>query len=143
MRHFHQLIGRLVFSITCLSVGVPAAAATTDIRWLPVTGAHGLTVKMPHIDNDVLALRLTELQTRLELDKHSLSERVEQTRMKGKDTVLAAVLPGGLIYAAYKKTSHQRAVKQYERVETQLAEIDQDMASFPVTNSPLAMAQVR
>lgn len=141
MRHFNQLIGRLVFSITCISVGVPAAATTADIHWLPQTDAQGMTVNMPHIDSEVLVMRLAELQSRLKLDKLSLNKQVEQTRMKGKDTVLAALLPGGLIYAAYKKTSHSRAVKQYEQVETQLAEIDEDMLAFKTDNSTIVIAR--
>jgi hypothetical protein len=143
MPHFNRLIGRLLLSISCIGFAVPAAASTTDIRWLPETDAQGLTVNMPRIDNDVLATRLAELQARLKQDKVSLSKQVEQTRMKGKDTVLAAVLPGGLIYAAYKKTVHSRAVKQYKLVETQLAVIDQDIASFKADNGPIVIAHAQ
>lgn len=140
MPHFNRLIGRLLLSISCIGLAIPAVAAT-DIRWLPETGAQGLTVNMPRIENDVLVVRLAELQTSLKQDMVSLGEQVEQTRMKSKDTVLAAILPGGLIYAAYKKSAHSRAVKQYELVETQLATIDQDIETFQADNGPIVVAR--
>ncbi|MDT8405209.1 hypothetical protein [Sulfuriflexus sp.] len=143
MHHLHHLLARLLLSIACLGLAVPAAVAGTDIRWLPVTDSHGLTVNMPRIDHDVLSMHLRELQNRLEGDQLSLGKRVEQTRMKGKSTILAAILPGGLIYTAYKKTVHHRAVTEYEQLETQLAELDQDLANFRADNSTLALSRLR
>ena len=143
MLNIHSIVRRLGLMLIFAGFGIPAAAAGVDIQWAPKTVKGGFTVKVPSIDNDVLIDEIAALKIALIRDKQLLSSKVEQKRFKSKDTVLAALLPGGMIYAAYKKSAHAQAVKDVEQVSSQIKEITTDLAALTTIDGPILIAQVR
>lgn len=142
MLNIHGIIRRFSLMLFFAGFGVQAAAATADIQWVPETIKGGFTVNVPSIDNDVLIGEIATLKIALIRDKQLLSSKVEQKRFKSKDTVLAALLPGGMIYAAYKKSAHAQAVKDVEQVSSQIKEITTDLAALTTIDGPILIAQV-
>ena len=143
MLNIHVIIRRLSLMLFFVGFGIQAAAAGADIQWTPKTVKGGFTVKLPGIDNDALVDEVAALKIALMHDKKLLSSEVEQKRFKSGNTVLAALLPGGLIYAAYKKNAHAQAVRDYEQVSSQLKEITTDLAVLTTIDGPILVAQVR
>ena len=143
MLNIHGIIRRLGLMLFFAGFGIQAAAASADIQWTPKTVKGGFTVNAPGIDNDALVDEIAALKIALMHDEQLLSHKVEQKRFKSKNTVLAALLPGGLIYAAYKKNAHAQAVRDYEQVSSQLKEITTDLAALTTIDGPILVAQVR
>ena len=143
MLNIHGIIRRLSLMLFFAGFGIQAAAASADIQWTPKIVKGGFTVKVPGIDNDALVGEIAALKIALMHDKKLLSSKVEQKRFKSKDTMLAALLPGGLIYAAYKKNAHAQAVRDYELTSSQLKEITTDLAALTTIDGPILVAQVR
>lgn len=143
MSNIHGIIRRLSLMLLFASFGVPAAAAGADIQWTPQAIKGGFTVNVPGINNDALVDEIAALKIALRHDKKLLSLQAEQKRFKSKDTVLAALLPGGLIYAAYKKNAHARAVQDYELTSSQLKEITTELIALSTIDGPIQVAQVR
>jgi hypothetical protein len=123
--------------------GIQAVAAGADIQWTPKTVKGGFTVKVPGIDNDVLVGEIAALKIELMQDEKLLSQKMEQKRFKKKDTVLATLLPGGLLYAAIKKNAHRQAVQDHKLVTSRLKEITTDLAAFTAIDGPVELAQVQ
>lgn len=134
---------RFILMLICTGFAIPATAAETDIQWLPKAVHGGFTVKLPSIDNDMLLDEIISLKIALMQDNKLLSQQVEQKRFKNKDTVLAALLPGGLIYAAYKKNIYAQAVQNYELNASLVEELTTDIAALTVSDGPILVAQAR
>lgn len=143
MLNIHVIIRRFSLMLLVASFGTPAAAASADIQWTPQTVKNGFTVMLPSIDNDALIDEVVALKIALMHDKELLSRKVEQKRFKNKDTVLATLLPGGLIYAAYKKNIHAQAVQDYELTSSLIKEISTDISALTTIDGPILVAQAR
>lgn len=143
MLNIHGIIRYLSLLLIFAGFGIPAAAADADILWAPKTVKGGFTIKLPGIDNDALVDEIAALKTALMHDKKLLSREAEQKRFTSKDTMLAALLPGGLLYAVYKKNAHAQAVRVYAQVSDQLKEITADLKTFTTTDGPVMVAHAR
>ncbi len=143
MLNIHGIIRRLSLMLFFASFGIPATAAEADIQWTPQATKGGFTVKLPNINNNALVDEIATLKIALMHDKKLLSRQAEQKRFKDKDTLLTAILPGGLLYAAYKKNAHAQAVQEYKLVSSQLKEITTDLAAFMTIDGPVLVAQAR
>ncbi|WP_126456861.1 hypothetical protein [Sulfuriflexus mobilis] len=95
----------------------------------------------PSINMDVLVDEIAKLKIALKHDEKLLSRQEEQKRTKGSDAVLAFLLPGGLLYAAYKKNAHAEAVQAHELVSSRLKEISMDLVAFTAINGPVVVAR--
>jgi hypothetical protein len=142
MLNTHRIIRRLGLMLLLAGFGVQAMAAGADIQWTPKTVKGGFTVTVPVIDNDALVDEIVAQKIELTQDEKLLSLEMEQKRFKRKDTVLAALLPGGMLYAAIKKNAHSQAVQDHERVSSRLKEITTDLAAFTAIAGPVELARV-
>jgi hypothetical protein len=143
MSKIHRNIRRLGLMLFLAGVGIQAAAAGADIQWTPKTVKGGFTVNVPGIDNDALVDEIAALKIGLMHDEKLLSHKVEQKRFKNKDTVLAALMPGGLLYAAIKKNAHARIVQEHELVSSRLKEITTDLTALTAIDGPVELARVQ
>jgi hypothetical protein len=142
MLNIHRIIRRLGLMLLLAGFGVQAMAAGADIQWTPKTVKGGFTVTVPVIDNDALVDEIVAQKIELTQDEKLLSLEMEQKRFKRKDTVLAALLPGGMLYAAIKKNAHSQVVQDHERVSSRLKEITTDLAAFTAIAGPVELARV-
>lgn len=141
MLNIHGIIRRLSFLLLFAGFGISATAA--DIQWRAATTRGGLTVMQPRINSEALVDEIALLRGELLYDEKRLTSLAEEKRFTSKDSVLAALLPGGLLYAAYKKNAHSLAVKDVARASAQLREITSDLLAFTSTAGPVMLAQVR
>jgi hypothetical protein len=112
-----------------------ASAQEADLRpnsWLKVQHTGGITINLPALPRAELKARLAELQARLSHQKAEFSINEEETRFDAKDAVITLVMPGGLLYAAFRQQQHQQAAGQFERVSEQLEELRSDLVAFRV-----------
>ena len=118
--------------VLLMAVGllVSTGASAAEIRWVPQVTEDGFSIMTPDINPDVLIDDLFVLKARLAQDEKVLARQVEQKKVTGSDNVLSLLMPGGLIYAAYKRDVYSRAVEQHEWLSRQYAEISNDLVTF-------------
>ena len=112
-----------------------ASAQDADIQpsgWLKVQHSEGLTINLPALSRDELKARLAELQARLGHEKAERSLNEEEARFDAKDAVITLVMPGGLLYAAFRQQQHHQTASQFEQVSAQLDELRSDLVAFRV-----------
>jgi hypothetical protein len=124
-----------------VSLGIPGWASAAEIQWLPAQAEDGFTVMMPNINLDTLVDEIAALKTELKHDESRLARRVEEKRVTGNDKVLSFLMPGGLLYAAYKKSAYNKAVRDHELVSSRLNEITTDLVALTAIDGPIAVAQ--
>ena len=123
------LVPALLFSAQIASA---QGADTQPGGWLKVQHSEGLTINLPALSRAELKARLAELQARLSHRKAELSVHEEDARFDAKDAVITLVLPGGLLYAAFRQQQHHQTASQFEQVSEQLDELRSDLVAFRV-----------
>ena len=124
------LVPALLFSTQMASA---QDADTQPTGWLKVQHSGGLTSNMPALSRGELKARLAELQARLIHQKAKLSVNEEDARFNAKDAMITLVMPGGLLYGAFRQHQHHQAAGQFEQVSGQLADLRSDLVAFRVT----------
>lgn len=141
-----------VFSIMFLAVfvslpafawgGSPAAAAgtdATDFRLSP----QGLICEPVVRDRSQLMAQLRTQRSALMHYVRKLSDALEETRFTSKDAVLTAIMPGGLLYAAYRKNQSTQAQAQLAQARVRLDELEDDLDVLAGFAAPTVVATAR
>lgn len=81
----------------------------TSLGWTESMDRDGFTWHVPSVDTQQLAETITRLHTDLVQEQRQLAGKVEDTRLGASDAVITAIMPGGLLYAGYRKREHGRA----------------------------------
>jgi len=123
------LVPALLFAAQLASAQEAAYPAT---GWLHIEHAGGLTTNFPVLPRSALKARLAELQSRLSHQRVELSLDEEESRFDAKDAVITLVMPGGLLYAAYRQQRHHQTANQVDQVSEQLDALHADLAAFRV-----------
>ncbi|MGD8743046.1 MAG: hypothetical protein PVH46_06425 [Granulosicoccaceae bacterium] len=123
------------------SLGIPGWASAAEIHWTPEQHKDGFTVMVPSINMDALVDEMVSLKSELKHDETLLARRMQEKRMTGNDKVLSFLMPGGMLYAAYKKSAYNKAVRNHERVTLQLKEVTTDIVALTTSSGPIAVAQ--
>ena len=116
-------------------------ANAAEILWAPKQDVAGFMVMAPSISIDALVDDVISLKIVLKHDEKRLSHQIEKKRVTGNDTFLSFLLPGGMLYAAYKKNVHANVVREHKLVSTQIKGITEDIAALTITTSPIVVAK--
>lgn len=140
--HKRLLVPLLLLLASSISGGTLAAPAATS--WQQDRTLHaasgGLLYSLPQIDRQQLGDEINELNLALKARQQELAGELEKSRLTAGDAVLAAVLPGGLIYAAVKHQRTARAEAELQQVVAQLEELQAFPPETP-SGSPLLAAR--
>jgi pyruvate/oxaloacetate carboxyltransferase len=113
-----------------LALNTQAADAIDSMNqgssWLYVEQDNGLITNVPASETRELIGSVKELRQSLSNEKEQLSNSVEKKKFTSKDTLLTAILPGGMLYASYRMASYENAKNELANVSTQIEELSQD-----------------
>ncbi len=135
-----------IFGLAVLmgSLLVTHAVAAEDLSSpINIVAPGGFVIQLPAVDIDALAEQLRELRSSLISRKQELANELETKQFDSGDTLLALVMPGGLIYAGYKKAAYARARHDLDEVSENIAEYSVDLALLQEQLQPVAVAQLK
>ncbi len=115
-------------------------ANAADVYWLEQQAVDGYRVMLPNINVDKLIDDLAVFKSELARSEKKLAQQVELKRVKTSDNVLSILMPGGILYAAYKRRSYSEAVDQQKRVLEQYTEISGDLEDFRSTHQTVLVS---
>ena len=127
----------LIVIICSASLVQPAAAEQPSV---PGTAPAKLTIQLPYVDRDVLVEKISQLRSRLIHRKQELMQVVADKQMDGGDALITVIMPGGLLYAGYKKARYESAKNELDRVSEDIGEYSDDLLAMQAAAVPLAMA---
>ena len=104
------------------------------------TATDMLVVQFPEVDREVLIEQLGVLRSQLIKRKQALLQNVADKKLDGKDAVITAIMPGGLLYAGYKKVRYEQAKNELDRVSTDIEEYSGDLVAMQSRAAPVAVA---
>jgi hypothetical protein len=96
-----------------------------------VIGPRGFITQLQVVDAGTLVEQVQVLRSRLIVRKQQLVQEVDEKQLDSGDALLTVLMPGGLLYAGYKKAA-------YERARNDLAEVSEDITEYSRDLSALA-----
>jgi len=105
----------------------------------------GLAIQQPVISQTEILNTLTQAH-RLLSEKGQAAKTVVEEHDAGKNMVVAAIMPGGLLYLAYQQSKVNTARETLSHVESELESLDTDAVTLykPVyrpSNQPIIVAR--
>jgi hypothetical protein len=137
MRDFRGKLFALLATIGSASLLAPTFAGELPG---PVIAPVKLAIQLPEVDRDALIEKLGELRTQLIMRKQELLQRVADSQLDGGDALISAIMPGGLLYAGFKKARYENARTELDRVSEDIDEYTDDILALQSGPLPLAMA---
>jgi len=116
-----------------------SAHAEQTLALLSDTGQ--FTIQLPAVEHAVLVEQIEILRSQLIEDKQELVQSVADNKMDGGDAVITVIMPGGLLYAAYKKARHEQAKNALVSVSADIEELSADLLSLQSSASPTVVAR--
>ena len=131
-----------------LIMGKPAAAEDTvmlqpdDRRAgvLTMVGPQGFITRLQVVDADTLAEQVQQLRSELIARKQQLVDEVDEKKLDSGDALLTVLMPGGLLYAGYKKAAYERARNDLAEVSEDISEYSRDLVEIGRRVTPVAIA---
>ena len=106
-----------------------------------IVGPEGFITQLQTVDSGTLADQLQELRSSLISRKQELARELDEKQLDSGDAVLTLLMPGGLIYAGYKKAVYERARNDLAKVNENIAEYSRDLALLQGKMRPVAVAR--
>ena len=108
----------------------------------PVSDLNQFTIQLPDVDREALIEQLRTLRSQLIQRKQALVQSVADKKLDGKDAVITAIMPGGLLYAGYKKVRYEQAKNELARVSTDIEEYSDDLLAMQPSPAQVVVAQL-
>jgi hypothetical protein len=119
-----------VFSLLLLPALVSEGAraqGSAESEWLSADPVSGLITLLPKPEIGALIDQLRGFKARLRAREGRLRRYAESKSLGVKDGLVAAVMPGGLLYAVFRNHEHQRAVDRADAAAEELDAIGLDI----------------
>ena len=122
--------------------GVAMESAQDSFVTLEIMDPDGVVVQLPTVDPLILLARVNARRSGLILRKVELIKQVEEARMDTGDVVITALLPGGLLYAGYRKLEFEQAKNNLAAVSADINELSHDLSVFQTDVGPVAVVRL-
>lgn len=105
----------------------------------------GLAIQQPSISQTEILSTLTQAH-RLLSAQEIVAKTIVEEHDAGKNMVVAAIMPGGIIYLAYKQGKFENAKTKLSNIENELTDLDTDAVTlykqvYQPTRQPILVAR--
>ena len=133
-------MNKLLVSIVLLCVAFVLPTARAEQPQVTASSPGLLGVQLPGVDREELVDLVRSVRSQLILRKQELVQIVEDSSLKGSNAVLAAIMPGGLLYAGFQKARHENAKDELVRVSAAIEEYSSDILAMQPEHASVAIA---
>lgn len=116
--------------------GVPGVSAGASN-----SGFDRLNTSLPQVSDAELIANVQAYREKLENSRTDLTHMLEDNKMKAGDVVLTAILPGGLLYAAYRTSQQEKTRQQLADVEALIVELGTDLVVLEAAKGRIMVAK--
>ncbi|WP_126453148.1 hypothetical protein [Sulfuriflexus mobilis] len=103
--------------------------------------ADGLVTAEPKLSQQELDDALAECRHLIHARSHRLEDYIEENRITAKTGIVAAVMPGGLIYLAVRKSQLNDANAKLENLQADMDNLQSDTLALHVEEAPILVAR--
>jgi hypothetical protein len=133
---------RLSISIVILCSAFMLKTAHAEQALVPANDQDRFIVQLPNVDREALIAQVEMLRSQLIQRKQVLLDIVAEKKLDSGDALIMILMPGGLLYAGYKKVRYEQAVNELSHVSADIEEFSGDLLAMQSTSVPVAVAQL-
>ena len=133
---------RLLISIAILCSAFMLKTAHAEQAIVPVNALDRFIVQLPNVDREALIAQVEMLRSRADTAQTSACRFVAEKKLDSGDALITILMPGGLLYAGYKKVRYEQAVNELSHVSADIEEFSGDLLAMQSTSVPVAVAQL-
>ena len=101
-----------------------------------------LTIQLPDVDRTALIEKIRTLRSQLIQRKQELVQSVADKKMDGGDAFITVIMPGGLLYAGYKKARYEQAQNELASISADIEEFSGDLLAMQSGSAPVIVARL-
>ena len=132
---------RLLVSLALSCSALMLQSAHAEQAPAPLAG--DFFIQLPDVDRNALLKRVTTLRSQLIQRKQALLQIIADNTLDSSDTFLTVILPGGLLYAGYKKASSEQAKNELANINADIEEFSADLVALQPGSPAVAIAQLQ
>ena len=138
-----------VLAFAAVLIMVKPAAAEDTVMLQPddrragvvtMVGPQGFITRLQVVDADTLAEQVQQLRSELIARKQQLVDEVDEKKLDSVDALLTVLMPGGLLYAGYRKAAYERARNDLAEVSDDISEYSRDLVEIGRRVTAVAIA---
>jgi pyruvate/oxaloacetate carboxyltransferase len=137
-----KISNRLFMSVVIASSAFMLKATHAEQALVPVNYPNKFIIQLPEVNRETLIERVEMLRGQLIQRRQALEQTVADKKLDGSDVIITALMPGGLLYAGYKKVRYQQAVDELAHVNADIKEFSSDLLAMQSSYTPVVVAQV-
>ena len=131
---------RLLILIASISIAFMLQAAHAEHAPVFVGAPGQFIIQLPDVDREALAEQVRLLRSQLIERKQALVLSVADKQLDGGDALITIIMPGGLLYAGYKKARYEHAKHELDRVNADIEEFSGDLLAVQSRSAPVVVA---
>jgi len=139
-----------IISISTMPVSALAETATdpaTSDRQIPklapAANDGGFYTDLPAVNSNQLIGLIRAYRASLTHREQEIMQYLEENRLDAKDLLIAAILPGGLLYAAVRKGNLEQAKIELAEMSEDVDELSRDLLAMQAVAGELTVAQLQ
>jgi hypothetical protein len=128
--------------IAIFSTAFVLQTARAEQAPVPMSDPPQFALQLPDVDRAALIEQVRTLRSQLIQRKQALVQIVADKKLDSKDAIITVIMPGGLLYAGYKKVRYEQAKNELARVSTDIEEYTGDLMALQSRSAPVAVARL-
>ena len=133
---------RLYISIVIFYTAFMLQTAHADQALAPVAASDLFIIHLPDVDREALIEQVGALRSQLIQRKQALVQSVADKKLNSNDAIITVIMPGGLLYAGYKKVRYEQAKNELSRVSADIDEFSGALLAMQSRSAPVAVARL-
>jgi hypothetical protein len=107
-----------------------------------IVNAEGLYIDLPSVDYNHLIEDIRRSQAYSMRQEQQIIKYLDENQLDTKDALLAAIMPGGLLYAAVRKSNLEQAKSKLAEITEVVDELSYDLLAMQSMVNTLTVAQL-
>ena len=107
-----------------------------------LTAMDQLTIQLPDVDRTTLIEKIRTLRSQLIQRKQAFVQIVSNRKLDSKDAIFTVIMPGGLLYAGYKKARYEQAKNELASISADIEEFSGDLLAMQSGSAPVIVARL-
>ena len=136
----NYILRKLFILIAILSTAFVLQAAHAESRPVMIGAPGQFIIQLPDVDREALPEMVRLLRSQLIEHKQALIQMVADKQLDGGDALITIIMPGGLLYAGYKKVRYEQAKNELDRVSADIEEFSGDLLAMQSRSAPVVVA---
>lgn len=129
------------FAIFCSAFVLQTAHAGQPLVLITTPGQ--FVIQLPGVDREALIEQVRTLRSQLIQRKQELVKVIADKKMDSSDALITTIMPGGLIYAAYKKSSYEHSRNELAGINADIEECSNDLLAMQTGAAPVFVARLQ